>query len=89
MQYVYIFLHPYTHTYTHTYIYICIYIYAYEIGLLQVCVELSSYDLIRLRRFKDFKFVPLMFVPLGFGSQIPLLRAIFHGLRTQTPGYKP
>ena len=34
---------------------------------------------------KDFKFVPLMFVPLSFGSQIPLLRAIFHGLGTQTP----
>ena len=30
--------------------------------------------------FKDFKFVPL-----SFGSQIPLLRAIFHGLGTQNP----
>ena len=27
-----------------------------------------------------------MFVTLGFGSQIPLSRAIFHGLGTQTPG---
>ena len=26
-----------------------------------------------------------MFVPLSFGSQIPLLRAIFHGLGTQNP----
>ena len=38
---------------------------------------------------KDFKFVPLMFVPLGFGPQIPLMRAIFHGLGIQTQGYKP
>ena len=38
---------------------------------------------------KDFKFVPLMFVTLGFGSQIPLLRTTFHGLGTQTQGYKP
>ena len=37
---------------------------------------------------KDFKFVPLMFVPLGSGSQMPLLRAIFHDLGTQTQGYK-
>ena len=29
---------------------------------------------------KDLKFVPLMFVILALGSQIPLLRAIFHGL---------
>ena len=35
---------------------------------------------------KDVKFIPLMYVTLGFGSQIPLLRAIFHGLETQTPG---
>ena len=28
---------------------------------------------------KDFKFVPLMFVTLGFGSQILVFRAIFHG----------
>ena len=37
------------------------------------------------RYFEDFKFVPLMFVPLSFGPQIPLLRAIFHGLGTQNP----
>ena len=29
-----------------------------------------------------------MFVTLGFGSQMPLLRAIFRGLGTQTQGYK-
>ena len=38
--------------------------------------------------FKDFKFVLLMFGSLGFWSQIPLLRTIFHGwhpnLRVQT-----
>ena len=34
---------------------------------------------------KDCKFVPFMFVTLGFGSQIPLLRAIFHGLGAQNP----
>ena len=44
-------------------------------------------------KLKDFKFVPLMFVPLSFGSQISLLRAIFHNLGTQNPrvqteGYK-
>ena len=39
--------------------------------------------------FKDCKFVPLMFVTLGVGSPIPLLRASFHGLGTQTQGYKP
>ena len=39
--------------------------------------------------FKDVKFVPVMFVSLGFESQNPLLRAIFHGLGTQTQGYKP
>ena len=38
---------------------------------------------------KNFKFVSLMFVTLGLGSQIPLLRAIFHGLGTQTQGDKP
>ena len=32
---------------------------------------------------KDFKFVPFMFVTLGSGSQIPLSRAIFHGLGIQ------
>ena len=36
--------------------------------------------------FKDFKFVPLMFVTLGLRSQIPLVRAIFRGLGTQIPG---
>ena len=36
-------------------------------------------------KVKDFKFVPLMCVPRSFGSQIPLLRAIFHGLGTQNP----
>ena len=30
-------------------------------------------------RIKDFKFVPLMFVTLGVGYQIPLFRTIFHG----------
>ena len=34
---------------------------------------------------KDFKFVPLNFVPLSFGSQILLLRAIFHNVGTQNP----
>ena len=37
---------------------------------------------------KDFKFVPSMFVILGFGSQIPLLKAVFHGLGTQAQRYK-
>ena len=37
----------------------------------------------------DFKFVPLMFVTLGLGTQIPILRTILHGLGTQTQGYKP
>ena len=37
--------------------------------------------------FKDFKFVPLMFVTLGFGPQILLSRAIFHGSGTQA--HKP
>ena len=37
----------------------------------------------------DSKVVPLMFVNLGSGSQIPLLRAIFRGLGTQTQGYEP
>ena len=39
-------------------------------------------------KVKDLWFAPLMFATLGFGSQIPLLRAIFHGLGTQTQGYK-
>ena len=34
---------------------------------------------------KDFKFAPLMFVTLGFGSQKASLRAIFHGLEAQNP----
>ena len=34
---------------------------------------------------RDFKFVPLVFVTLGFGSQIPLLRAVFHSLAAQNP----
>ena len=38
---------------------------------------------------KDFEFVPLMFVTLGFGSKIPLLnKAIFRGLGTPIQGYK-
>ena len=36
---------------------------------------------------KDFKFVPFMFVTLGFGSHLPFFRAIVHGssLRAQNP----
>ena len=41
------------------------------------------------RTVKDVKFVPLMFVTPGFGSQLPLFRAIFHFLGTQIQGYKP
>ena len=42
-----------------------------------------------VKPFKDFKFVPLVFVTLGFGAQISLLRAIFHGFGTQTQGTNP
>ena len=35
-------------------------------------------------RSKDFKFAPSMFVTLDFGSEILLLRAIFHGFGAQT-----
>ena len=46
----------------------------------------NIYDLaVAASRIKDFKFLPLMFVPLSFGSQIPLLRAILPGLGTQNP----
>ena len=38
---------------------------------------------------KDFKFVALMFVTQGFGSQIPFLRAIFHGLGPKPKGTDP
>ena len=34
---------------------------------------------------RDFKFVPLLFVPLGFGFQMPLLTTIVHGLGAQNP----
>ena len=40
---------------------------------------------VALTGIKDFKFVPLMFVTLGFRSQIPLFRTIFRALRTQNP----
>ena len=40
-------------------------------------------------KVKDSKVVPLMFVNLGSGSQIPSLRAIFRGLGTHTQGYEP
>ena len=39
----------------------------------------------RSKIVKDFKFAPLMFVTLGLGSQISLLRAIFRGLGAQSP----
>ena len=38
-----------------------------------------------IQEVKDFEFVPLMFVTLGLGCQIPLLGAALHGLGTKTP----
>ena len=38
---------------------------------------------------QDLEFVLEMLVTLGFGSQTPLLRTIFHGLGTKAQGYKP
>ena len=39
--------------------------------------------------FKNFKFVPLMFLTVGIRAHIPLLRTIFHVLGNQIRGYKP
>ena len=50
-------------------------------------VKLAECMLLGVSGVKPFE--DLMFVTLGFGSRISLLRAIFHGLGTQTQGTKP
>ena len=57
-------------------------IYIFAVGLLATLIVETTF-------IKDFKFVPLIFVTIGFGSQIPLRRAIFYGLGAQTQGYEP
>ena len=61
--------------------YICMYVCMY------VC-KFTPHAVLDTSGSLGNKFERLVFVTLGFESQIPLLRAIFHGFGTQTQGYK-
>ena len=67
--------------------------FTWVVEVTRFCSNMLFVDKLAVRLFrsqstKDFDFVLFMVVTLDFGSQIPLLGTMFHGLGTKTQGSK-